>query len=271
MANDRPKLELSAPQVIGGALAAASAAVASSWLGVAGTVLGAVIVSLVASIGSTLYTHSLERSSRKIRETLPVVPLRSATAFTTRVARDPQHSAAHDTTLPMPAVGDPSDEGGTVAAEQTQAFETPARPGRSPLQWRTVAVTALASLALAAAVLTGFETFVGKPVSAITGANDDGGTTVSQLVGHDSSPSRSTDPGGGSSNVDPNDSSSTPGDQGAPSGTDAPQDSPQPSPDDSAGTPSGGSSSPGPTTPTPTGSTPTAPTEPTPTSATATG
>src|SRR5262249_27727682 len=56
MANDRSRLELSAPQVLGGALAAASAAVASSWLGVAGTVLGAVVVSLVASVGTALYS-----------------------------------------------------------------------------------------------------------------------------------------------------------------------------------------------------------------------
>ena len=77
MSDERRKLELSPAQIIGGALAAASAAVASSWLGLAGTVIGAVIVSLVASIGGALYTHSLRRSTTVIRQTLPVVPMRS--------------------------------------------------------------------------------------------------------------------------------------------------------------------------------------------------
>ena len=50
-------IELSVPQLLAGALAAASAAVAASWLGVAGTVLGAVVASVVVSVSSALYAR----------------------------------------------------------------------------------------------------------------------------------------------------------------------------------------------------------------------
>ena len=180
MANDRPKLELSGPQIIGGALAAASAAVAASWLGVAGTVLGAVIVSLVASIGSALYTHSLERSSSRD----PRVAARQSRSgrFADarrggRRSRDRGAAARRDT-----------------GCRRRRPPESSGAARRAPASGRSRGapsrVSALASLALAAAVLTGFETFVGKPASSITGAGDDGGTTVSQLVGNGSSTAR---------------------------------------------------------------------------------
>ncbi len=184
MANDRPKLGLSGPQIIGGALAAASAAVAASWLGVAGTVLGAVVVSLVASIGSALYTHSLERSRHVIRESLPVSPILP----TRGAAGGAAGGEAATAVLPLVATPAADDEGSPESSGQPAA-----RPVGS-VSWRTVGVSALASLALAAAVLTGFETFVGKPASSITGAGDGGGTTVSQLVGNGSNSSDQSDP-----------------------------------------------------------------------------
>src|SRR6188768_160552 len=81
--NPSPRLELSLPQIVAGAFAAASAAVASSWLGVAGTVFGAVVVSVIATVGTALYTHSLVRSQYAIKETIPVLATRS------RADRDP--------------------------------------------------------------------------------------------------------------------------------------------------------------------------------------
>ena len=102
MSHDRPTIQLSGPQILAGALAAASAAVVSSWMGVAGTVLGAVVVSLVASIGAALYTPSLERSTQKLRETLPVIPVkpvRSAEERPTAVL------TSVDSPTPAPEVG----------------------------------------------------------------------------------------------------------------------------------------------------------------------
>lgn len=64
----RPKLiEISLPQIVGGALAAATAASLGSRLGVAGTVIGAALASTIAAIASAVYTASLRRTHSGVR------------------------------------------------------------------------------------------------------------------------------------------------------------------------------------------------------------
>ena len=159
MSKESRTIELSAPQILGGALAAASAAVASSWLGVAGTVLGAVVVSVVATVGTALYTHSLERSSKVLRQTLPIE----------RATGRPLHR--------------PRPRGATAAG---------APPSRSRPRWPALAVSAAATCVLGLALLTSFEALVGKPASTLTGSSGGGGTTVSRLVG-EASPDSAVD------------------------------------------------------------------------------
>ncbi len=148
-----PRLELSLPQIVAGALAAASAAVASSWLGVAGTVFGAVVVSVVATVGTALYSHSLRRSQYVIQETIPVLAARGR--------------------------ADRSDTDGPETIELSAATSA---PRRRPISWSTVVVSCVATLALGFGVLTGFEAVVGKSASQLTGSGSDGGTTLGSLV-----------------------------------------------------------------------------------------
>jgi phage tail tape-measure protein len=54
--------QLSALQVAAGALAAVSAAVAASFFGVAGTVIGAAVASVVSTVGAAVYTESMRRT-----------------------------------------------------------------------------------------------------------------------------------------------------------------------------------------------------------------
>jgi hypothetical protein len=71
---------LSMTQVFGGALAAVTSAVAASSLGVAGTLIGAAVASVISTIAATLYSSSLKRAARAsrtlvVRQTLaPVRP-----------------------------------------------------------------------------------------------------------------------------------------------------------------------------------------------------
>lgn len=66
-AEPKPRLlEMSATQLIGGALAAMTAAVIGARLGVAGTVLGAAIGSVVAGAASAVYTASLKHTRDKL-------------------------------------------------------------------------------------------------------------------------------------------------------------------------------------------------------------
>ncbi len=229
MSDDRRKLELSPAQILGGALAAASAAVASSWLGLAGTVIGAVVVSLVASIGGAVYTHSLQRSTTVIRQTLPVVPMRSLRSGQAEV------SAA---TAVLPAVSP------TAEPEATPAYTR--RPSRRGVVWRTVAVSAAASLVLAGLALTGFELVVGKSASSLTGAGGGGRTTVVEIVkgSSDSSPSTgsdtgSTDPAGGTTPSQTGPTSPVPTSPAptTPAPTPAPSPTPEPTPTQTAPTP----------------------------------
>src|SRR6478752_8685510 len=151
--NPAPRLELSLPKIVAGALAAASAAVASSWLGVAGTVFGAVVVSVVATVGTALYTHSLERSRYAIQETIPVLATRT---------RSDRALVDGPETLEL-------------------SVATRSAPQRRPISWSTAFVSCVATLALGFGVLTGFEAVMGKSASQLTGSGSGGGTTLGSL------------------------------------------------------------------------------------------
>ena len=65
----KPKkaLDLSVPQIVGGALAAMTAAALGSQLSVAGTVVGAALASIIAAVAGSLYTASIRRTSDKVK------------------------------------------------------------------------------------------------------------------------------------------------------------------------------------------------------------
>jgi hypothetical protein len=70
---DAPKMELSLTQVLGGSLAAATAAALGSRLGVVGTITGAALVSVVASVAGAVYTASLRRTKYQVSRALGTV------------------------------------------------------------------------------------------------------------------------------------------------------------------------------------------------------
>ncbi|HEX3898481.1 MAG TPA: hypothetical protein VHW74_04865 [Mycobacteriales bacterium] len=64
---DRERVQISVGQVVASSLAAVSAAVVCSFFGVAGTVIGTAIASLVATVGGALYSYSLRRTRARLR------------------------------------------------------------------------------------------------------------------------------------------------------------------------------------------------------------
>jgi hypothetical protein len=66
----RPRMDLSLAQTIGGSLAAATAAAIGSRLGLVGTLTGAALVSVVASVAGALYTSSLRRTGHRVSSAL---------------------------------------------------------------------------------------------------------------------------------------------------------------------------------------------------------
>jgi hypothetical protein len=174
VASPRKRLDLSIPQLLAGALAAASAAVAASWLGVAGTLTGAVVASIVVSVSSALYKHSLERSSQVIRENLPVLPV-----LPDRYRAGYNTTSTETRTIPKPRA--PRRPTGASAANARR------------IRWSTVAITSLLTLVIGFGLLTAVEGLLGSSVESLTGSHDkDGGTTVSRLFNHGSSNSGPT-------------------------------------------------------------------------------
>ncbi|MET9404281.1 hypothetical protein ABZX90_00565 [Streptomyces sp. NPDC002935] len=62
------RVDLSVPQVAGSAVAAVVAAKLASYFGVYGTILGAGLVSAVATCGGTLFQHFFKRTGEQIRD-----------------------------------------------------------------------------------------------------------------------------------------------------------------------------------------------------------
>lgn len=63
-------LSFSVPQIVGGALAAATAAAVGSQLGVAGTIIGASVASVIGGVAGTLYSAGLDRTHRRVTAVL---------------------------------------------------------------------------------------------------------------------------------------------------------------------------------------------------------
>ena len=88
----RRGLNLSAAQIIASVLATLSAAVAASFLGVAGTLVGAAVGSLVSTMGTEIYKHYLQRSEERLRSAGQV--LYHSAARTRTGSNDVQAAAA---------------------------------------------------------------------------------------------------------------------------------------------------------------------------------
>jgi len=155
---------INVPKVIAGTLAAVSAAVVGSFLGVAGTLIGAAVASLIGSVGTEIYERSLHRGAKKLQTLAPTFIKAPAAVGTPAVA------AATEDDKPSHTVPEP------VRARQ--------------IRWGRVAAIAGALFALAIGSLTAVEMITGESVSSAVGHNSSGGTTVGSILdgGNDSKP-----------------------------------------------------------------------------------
>lgn len=160
------RLGLNPAQVTGSAMAAVSAAVAASWLGVAGTIIGAAIGSLFATVGSALYAQTLKQGHHVVRK-----GIRPASDGPTR------RMAAADATVAAPVL-DRAETASSVPESRT-GLVTRLRA----LRWRRVAAATVVVLAIALGSITAFEQLSGKSVSSLTGNDDQEGTSISRVLG----------------------------------------------------------------------------------------
>lgn len=162
---DQPRqhaLGISPAQVAGSALAAVSAAVSASWLGVTGTLIGAALASVVGTVGSAMYTYSLRQGGTVVRRSsgLPSLPRPVREDGTPATLTD--LTGDQEVPEPPPAVA--------------------GRGGWRALPWGRIAIGAAAVLVVALGTLTLVEGLAGKPVSSIATGSDTGGTTLGRVV-----------------------------------------------------------------------------------------
>jgi len=124
---DQPKkTSLSAAQVAASALAAVSSAVVASFFGVAGTLIGAALASVITTVSASLYATSLKKTNERLRQVIRNGPRRPAAGTATREL--PTHTLP---TRALPTRLDPR--------------RTPPRPIRP--RWGRVAVYAVSDRA----------------------------------------------------------------------------------------------------------------------------
>jgi cell division septation protein DedD len=151
-------LDLSATQIVGGALAAMTAAALGSRLSVAGTIVGAALASIIAAVAGSLYTASLRRTSDKVK-----------TVFWTGQPNEVEEPTVMEIL---------EDRQGHVAGQRSHLVAPEPvdnTPGRRKLNWKRVLVAALAAFGIAAVSLTAFELATGN---ALSGGE---GTTIQQV------------------------------------------------------------------------------------------
>src|SRR3954452_8355878 len=83
------------PKTVAGVLAALSAAVVGSYLGVAGTLAGAAVARVIGSIGTEVYARSIHKGRQKLQGTFTAAPAAIGT---------PPVAAAAATTMALPVM-----------------------------------------------------------------------------------------------------------------------------------------------------------------------
>ena len=119
------KLDLSLTKIVGGALAAMTAAALGSRLSVAGTIVGAAMASVIAAVAGALYTASLKHTQDKVR-TVWTGRTGESDVPTTIEATDTHHAPTSDWAPAQPSVpqwGAPVPASGTQAAEAAELEE----------------------------------------------------------------------------------------------------------------------------------------------------
>jgi hypothetical protein len=154
-APDRIWSGIDIPKTLAAALAAVCAAVAGSFLGVAGTLAGAAIASIIGTVGTELYARSLKRGAEKLQTYAP--------AFVKAPA----------------AVGTPPVEAATE--EEAPSHTVPAGSGGG-LRWKRIALIAGAVFVLAVGALSVVELLAQRSVASMVGHDSSGTTTISSFV-----------------------------------------------------------------------------------------
>jgi hypothetical protein len=156
-------------QLIATALAAITATIAASYLGVSGTVIGAALASVVSAVGNAVYGHSLRTTRDRVRVAVPV-----------RTGARPTRPDQDFRPAERPAAAPASPRPENAIAERPPVLPTPRpRPARRERNaWRGVAIGAISVFVTVLAVVTGVEVVAGRPLADLVRGDAGSGTSV---------------------------------------------------------------------------------------------
>ncbi len=175
----RPQISLA--QVAGSALAAVSAAVVASFLGVGGTVLGAAIGSMVATVGGAVYAHSFRRAGERLGETKVVTVVTRSRVGVAHGGPGPgdvpsiERAVGQGLDSPRPPYAESGSAIPGDGAGPETVIDAPQRPRW--MRWQTGVVLAVTAFVIAMLVISVIELTIGRPIS-----GGSGGTTVGHLT-----------------------------------------------------------------------------------------
>ncbi|WP_037841710.1 hypothetical protein [Streptomyces sp. NRRL F-5126] len=165
------RIDLSLPQVAGSALAAIAAAILASQLNVYGTIIGAGVVSVIATCGGSVFHylfrrtgHHLRGAADGVRPRARQVPVVDDRTLAIRKAAGHRPSAGHDG---LPDTLDVLD------ADYGEATTH----GKRRRGWKRPVLTAVAVFAVAMVCITGYELAAGHDLAG------DARTTIGSVVG----------------------------------------------------------------------------------------
>ncbi|MEV6952875.1 hypothetical protein [Streptomyces sp. NPDC051183] len=170
-ADGKKKLDLSVTQIAGSSLATVAAALLASQMGVYGTILGAGVVSVVATAGGPVIQHFFKRTGDQLRET------------------------ARPGARQVPLHAEAPSEGGEGAALPSEEFGEATVHGTRVRGWKRTAVASGAAFAIALGGLGTYEAVAGTSISSDGGTILSGGT---RKAGNDkpAAPGKETGTGG---------------------------------------------------------------------------
>ncbi|MDX2564658.1 hypothetical protein PV371_34085 [Streptomyces sp. TX20-6-3] len=262
------RIDLSVAQVSGSALAAVIAAKLASTLGVYGTILGAGVISVIATCGGPLFQHLFRRTGEQVRDVTVAAKPKARQVPLAPGPRDDRTLMLGTVRAPAPYAEELDEESGSATSGSatlgTSTFGTATTHGTRVRGWRRPAIAAALVFGVTMGGITAYELVSGQDFSGKQGT-----TTFGSVVrggggsGQEAPPAGEQDPstapsGSADGTGRPDDGAGspstgatpTPGDRGdggdGQNGTATP--SPEPTPSGSTG---------GEPTPTPT---PTAPT-----------
>lgn len=183
----RRRIEVNWVQTLAGGLAATSSAVLLSTVGVAGTLIGAALGSVVLTLGSAVYSHYLALSRERVA---------AARALALAGAKKVRAKTWTGSTIAVRAESRQSGKDEGSQEPTSESIEDDVDPDRVSvgwrealrgLDWKRISVVAAGIFAVVMGLILTFELLAGRSLSSYTGGSDPDGprTSLSLFAGAD--------------------------------------------------------------------------------------